>query len=90
MWTERSLLPTFMLTPSTVRLFRNFLYGFASAQSRVRYAPGSHDAAPPGMTNIGGGIERGGGMGMTSIGDAREVAAASAAAMAFGDGGRPY
>lgn len=69
--------------------YKNFLYGFASAQSRVRYSG-----------EPGGGGGGGGGMGMTSIGGASGgesvanlggIPANTLAAIAFGnDGARPY
>ena len=71
--------------------YKNFLYGFASAQSRVRYAgpdigrPGSGlpDRSGANSVNISSGHGAGNdGMGMTNIGDGL---------LTFGpEGGRPY
>jgi hypothetical protein len=71
--------------------YKNFLYGFASAQSRVRYAgpdigrPGSGMPDRSGANSVNLTSSHGGnndGMGMTNIGDGL---------LTFGpEGGRPY
>ena len=70
--------------------YKNFLYGFASAQSRVRYAgpdigrPGSGMPDRSGANSVNITSSHGGndGMGMTNIGDGL---------LTFGpEGGRPY